>query len=100
MTTRSGLCPVIPRREVAALLGCSGATLKRWAKTDPEFPPAIAIGVQRVGHRADDVQRYQELMAERAASSVRTPPHDPATAGRAAAKARAAKSAALAKPAE
>lgn len=86
---------VLKRGDAAALIGCSLATFKRRAASDPAFPPAIQIGVGRNGYRVADLVRYIDAMAERAVVATRrAPPHDPAAAGRASGAARRARAAA------
>ena len=60
------LVPLIPRPAAAALLGIGVSTCKKWARTDPDFPPTIALSPTRVAYRADDLARYQTILQKRA----------------------------------
>jgi hypothetical protein len=61
------LVPLIPRTAAATMLGIGIATVKRWERTDKDFPPPLALSSTRIAYRADDLARYQQVLQQRGA---------------------------------
>lgn len=45
-------------KDLCFRLKISEATARRYAKTEPGFPPALRLGPRRVAFRIEDIDRY------------------------------------------
>lgn len=52
--------PLIPWRQALPLMGLSPSTGERRRKSDPTFPPRVAIGPKRWALRASAIRRWNE----------------------------------------
>ncbi len=56
----AGIDPLVPWRKATFLMGLSPSTADRRRKSDPEFPPRVAIGPERWGLFASDIRQWNE----------------------------------------
>lgn len=51
---------LLTSQQLCSRLTISEPTLRRYRKTQPDFPVAVRLGPKRIAFRADDVERYVE----------------------------------------